>query len=330
MPKKDDFYDILGVSRSATAEEIKRAYRKLAKKYHPDRNPNDPSADRRFKEVQESYAVLGDAEKRAEYDQYGRAGVGQFSTNPRGQRVYEWGGQSKINVEDLNDLFSAIGRGEGSHGASVFDQVFGGGGRNRASAAPTPQRGNDVEKSISLSFEQAVHGAVVTVELRTRRGKQADKLEVKIPQGVKDGQKIRLAGKGNPGSHGGAAGDFLLVCSIRPHAYFRRVGANVLLNVPISLSEAALGTAVEVPTIDGPVTVTIPPGTSSGAKLRLNGRGLAVPGTASRGDQIVVIEIVAAKTLSDKQRGLFEQLSSLDSTNVRAGCPWSGESVANS
>ncbi len=330
MPKTDNFYEILGVPRSATAEEIKRAYRKLAKKYHPDRNPNDPSADRKFKEVQKSYEVLGDAEKRAQFDQYGRAGVGNFSTNPRGQRVYEWGGQSSINVEDLNDLFSAIGRGRESHGASVFDQMFGGGGRNRASAAPTPQRGSDVEKPISLSFEQAVHGAVVTVELRTRRGKRGDKLEVKIPKGVKDGQKIRLAGKGNPGSHGAAAGDFLLVCSIRPHAYFRREGADIMLDVPISLSEAALGVGVEVPTVDGSVTVTIPPGTSSGAKLRLKGRGLVVRGTPSRGDQFVIIEIIAGQALSDEQRGLFEQISSLDPTNVRAGCPWSGESVASS
>ncbi len=330
MPNKDNFYEILGIPRSATAEEIKRAYRKLAKKYHPDRNPNDSSAERKFKEVQQSYEVLGDAEKRAQFAEYGRAGVGNFSTNPRGQQVYEWGGQSSINVEDLSDLFSAIGRGRESHGASVFDQMFGGGGRNRASAAPAPRRGSDVEKPISLSFEQAAHGAVVTVELRTRRGMRGDKLEVKIPKGVKDGQKIRLAGKGNPGSHGAAAGDFLLVCSIRPHAYFRREGADILLDVPISLSEAALGTGVEVPTVDGPVTVTIPPGTSSGAKLRLKGRGLAVRGTPSRGDQFVVIEIVAGQALSDEQRGLFEKISSLDSTDVRAGCQWSGESVTSS
>lgn len=329
MPKKDNLYEILGVSRSANPEQIKRAYRKLAKKYHPDRNPNDPSAERKFKEVQKSYEVLGDAEKRAQFDQFGQAGVGNFSTNPRGQRVYQWGGQSSINVEDLNDLFSAIGRGQGSRGASVFDQMFGG-GRNRASVPPSPQRGSDVEKPISLSFEQAMHGAVVTVELRTRRGKRGSKLEVKVPPGVKDGQKIRLAGKGNPGTHGATAGDFLLVCSIRPHAYFRREGTDVLLDVPISLSEAALGAHVEVPTVDGPVTVTIPPGTSSGAKLRLKGRGLAVRGTPSRGDQFVIIEIVAAQSLSDEQRCLFEQISSLDSADVRLGCPWNGESVKSS
>jgi curved DNA-binding protein len=330
MPKTDNFYEILGVPRSATAEEIKRAYRKLAKKYHPDRNPNDSSAERKFKEVQKSYEVLGDAEKRAQFDQYGRAGVGNFSTNPRGQRVYEWGGQSSINVEDLSDLFSAIGRGRESSGASVFDQMFGGGGQHRASATPKPQRGNDVEKLISLSFEQAVHGAVVSVELLTRGGQRGEKIELKIPQGVKEGQKIRLAGKGNPGSHGAASGDFLLVCSIKPHAYFRQTSEDVLLDVPISLSEAALGVRVEVPTIDGPVTVTIPPGTSSGAKLRLKGRGFKIGRSAARGDQFVVIEIIAPQNLSDEQRGLYEQISAQDSTDVRAACPWSGDVVVKS
>lgn len=330
MSTHRDFYSVLGVSRTAGDDEIKRAYRKLAKQYHPDRNPDNPEAERRFKEVQQAYNVLSDAEKRADYDRFGEVGVGRFSTDPRGQRVYQWGDQSAINIDDLEELFSAFGG--GGPRASVFDQFFGRrGGAGAASAgaprATAPRRGEDVEKPISLSLDQVVHGAVVDVQLESRRGGRREKLEVKIPPGVEDGQKIRLPGRGHAGAHGGPPGDFLLVCSIKPHTYFRRAGADVLLDVPVSPVEATLGKKVEVPTVDGFVTVSIPPGTASGARLRLKGRGLPRRNSDERGDQLVVISIAPPKELSEELRRLYEQLGAEETDDPRSTCPWQKESA---
>ncbi|MGB2987913.1 MAG: DnaJ C-terminal domain-containing protein [Phycisphaerae bacterium] len=326
MSTRSDYYQTLGLKQSASQEEIKRAYRKLAKRYHPDRNPNDPSAEQKFKEVQQAYEVLGNSDKRAQYDRFGEAGVGQWSTDPRGQRVYQWGSRSSVDLGDLEDLMSAFGGGGGER-ASVFDQFFRGPRRGRA-AAPTPERGADEQRRISLSFEQAVHGAVVTVQLTSEHDRRSETLEVKIPPGVEEGQKIRMPGKGHPGRHGGPPGDFFLVCSIRPHPFFTRRGVDIYVDVPVTVAEAALGAEVDVPTIDGRATVTLPPGAPCGTRLRLKGRGLAERGRAERGDQYVAINIVPPKSLTEEQRRLFEQLREHDSSDPRSKCAWNeGSSV---
>jgi len=320
VSKQRDYYETLGVKRSASQEEIKRAYRRLAKKYHPDRNPDDPSAERKFKDVQQAYGVLSSPDKRAQYDRFGEAGVGQWTAGQRGQKVYEWGANSSINLDDLEDLMSAFG-GSGSRRASVFDQFFSGfrGGPGRAAA---PQRGADETGRISLSFDQAIHGAVVTVQLRSKDDGPNETLEVKIPAGVQDGQKIRVSGRGHPGRGGGPPGDFYLVCSIQPHPYFRRDGADIYVDIPVTVTEASLGAKIEVPAIDGHLTLTLPPGTPSGAKLRLKGRGVSKPGRDERGDQYVVIKIVPPEQLTEEQRRLLEQLHERDQSDPRSKCAW--------
>ena len=286
-----DFYTVLGVNRSASSEQIKRAYRERAKKYHPDRNPGDSSAEARFQEVQRAYKVLSDSDKRAQYDQFGEAGVGQWATGDGRQQVYRWGAQSSINVEDLEELFSAFGGGRRTQGASVFDQFFGGGRHGRA-ASRSAQRGGDEEHPVTLTFEQAVNGTTIALQVRSSPNGRGETIEVKIPPGVEEGQKIRIKGKGRPGRSGGPPGDLFLVCSVKPHAYFRRQGPDIYVDVPISVVEAALGGKVEVPTLEGRATVTLPPGTPGGTKLRLKGRGVCKSGRSRRGDQYVVINIV--------------------------------------
>ena len=313
--KGRDFYKILGVGRSASADEIKRAYRRLAKEYHPDRN-SDPSAEAKFKEVQEAYSVLSDSKKREEYDRFGEAAVGHWQNGPGGQRVYEWGGGTRINGDDLEDLFSAFGGGTGPK-ASVFDQFFGG-----RRAQPGPQRGGDQEHRMPLSFDQIVHGAVVSVAIKSESGGRNETLDVKIPPGVEDGQRIRLAGKGHPGRHGGPPGDFFLVCQVPEHPYFRRKGADVYVDVPVGIAEAALGASIDVPAVDGCATVKLPPGTPSGAKLRLSERGLQKRGGAGRGDAYVVIKIVPPVELTETQQMLITQLSETELPDPRASCPW--------
>jgi len=315
-----DYYEILGVKRSASQDEIKRAYRKLAKEYHPDRNPDNQAAEEKFKEVQRAHAVLGSPEKRAEYDRFGEGGVGQWATDGRGRRVYRWGAESSINADELEDLFSAFGG--GGHRASIFDQFFGG-FRSGSGPSPAPSRGADEQRRVSLSFEQAVRGAVITVRLRSGKDASSDTLEVKVPAGVGDGQKIRLAGRGHPGQHGGPSGDLYLVCSVGTHPYFRRQGADIYVDVPVTVAEATLGAKIQVPTLDGNATVTLPPGTASGAKLRLKGRGVCKSGSTDRGDQYAVISIVPPRSLTDEQRRLFEQVRSQDPPDPRSECPWS-------
>ncbi len=317
MSDRRDYYEVLGVSRSATEAEIKRAYRSLAKKHHPDRNPGDASAEAKFKEVQRAYSTLSDPKKRAEYDQFGEAGVGQWKTTPQGQKVYQWGGGSTVGAEDLEDLFSAFGGGEAP---SVFEQFFDGGGRRSGRRAPV-RRAEDEVRDITLSFDQAVHGATIALQLTSGRDSHMQTLEVKIPPGVEEGQKIRLKGR-VPGLNGGPPGDLLLRCSITPHPYFTRSGADIYVEVPVSIPEAALGAKVEVPSLDGRSTVTLPPGIASGAKLRLKGRGVTKAGGLQRGDQYVVIQIVPPKPLTEEQQRLFEQLRSVDQSNPREHCPW--------
>lgn len=292
---KRDYYDILEVSRSASADEIKKAYRKLSRKYHPDMAPDDKSADQKFKEVQEAYEVLRDENKRKQYDQFGHSFQ---QAGPGGGGYYQSGGGA--GPVDMEDLF-------GGGGIDLGD-LFGGAFRGGKRAQPRPQKGESKRLQIEIPFHLAAVGGQHEVTLQ--KGSSSERLTIKIPAGVDNGSVIRLGGQGGPGIHGGPPGDLLITIKVGNHPYFKRDGSNLLLEVPITLPEAALGAKVDVPTLsEGEVTVTIPPGTSSGTKLRLRGKGITDQKTKQPGDQICSIKIVAPKDLSEQDRSLYEQIN---------------------
>ena len=315
MPQRD-LYEVLGVGRDASAAQIKSAYRKLARQYHPDVN-KAPDAAEKFREASAAYEALSDPEKRKRYDQFGHAGLGG---GPGGPQAYARGGPGGATV-DFSDFF---GGSDGFMGMSLDEllQSLGGGRTARTSRRHRPPaKGADLEYPVTLDFLQAAHGVTTTIRVRRDRGPKAGQeevIQVKIPAGVADGQKIRLRGKGQQGAQ--TPGDLYIVVTLQRHATFRRDGCDVIVDVPISLAEAALGAKVDVPTIDGMTTVTVPPGTSSGQKLRLRGKGIVSGDT--RGEQYVVIKIVAPGSLSDEQRALLEQFRDIEPSDVRANAPW--------
>jgi len=303
-----DFYSVLGVSKTASADEIRKAYRRLARENHPDVKKDDPQAAERFKQIQAAYAVLGDAKKRQQYDQFGAAPFMGAGGGPRGGRTYTWttgGGEPFDWSEILGGSFS-------------FEDLFAGGQRGAGRGATrTAPRGDDVEATVRVPFEVAARGGSVDVHL-DRHGR-TETLAVKIPSGVADGAVIRLAGQGEPSPYGGKAGDLLLAVRIEPHRYFRRDGNDVLVDVPITPSEAVLGAKVDVPTLsEGFMVLTIPPGTSSGMKLRLRGKGVANAQTKQTGDQYVVVKIVVPKHANSTVQQLYRQLSEHE-TSPRTG-----------
>jgi DnaJ-class molecular chaperone len=342
---KRDYYDVLGLSRGATADEIKKAHRKLARQYHPDMNKNNPRATEQFKEVQEAYDVLSDAEKRKAYDQFGHAGVeggvgagAGAGGDPfeafrrgtgRGNGRRQWRSSPNVTVEDFDP--SDFG---GGNFADIFEQLFGSrggagaagfGGRAGPGAArartraepPEPQRGGDVEHSVTLTFAQAARGT--TLPLQINRDGKLETIEVKIPAGVKDGSRVRIKGRGQQ-MMGAEAGDLYIVTQVQPHPYFRREGLDVLLDLPVTIYEAMLGTKVEVPTLDGPVTLTVPPGTSSGAKLRVKSRG--IHRGDEKGDQLVVVKVIVPRGLDEVAKELVKQLQAKAPVDASADLKW--------
>lgn len=291
-----DLYAELGVKRDASAEEIKRAYRRLARKFHPDVNPGNRRAEERFKKISLAYDVLGDAEKRAQYDRFGEAGVNGAGPPPGGGV----GGAPFGGFEGFGDL---------------FEQFFRGGG-----ARPGPQRGQDLETKVTLTLEEAARG--VTRRMALGEGHRVD---VKIPAGVDTGTKIRVAGKGRPGAVGGGPGDLFVVVQVAPHPYFRREGNDLYLDLPLTIFEATLGTKVRIPTLEGRTQLTVPAGVASGAKLRLRGKGLMAAKGGGHGDQFVVIKIVPPKGLAAADRAQLEGLGARLSEDPRAGLAWSQE-----
>lgn len=333
-----DYYEVLGVPRGAAEADIKRAYRKLAKQHHPDRNPNNPKAVAKFKEVQQAYEVLSDKAKRAQYDQFGFVGGsagagpagGGWRPGPGGQRVYTWpGGGGDIPIEDIEDLFGTFNAGGGGREAGgaggIFDQIFGRRPGARASRITPENEVQDLEHHLQLTFDQAIHGATLDLDIdRDSSLGGTERLKVRIPPGVNEGQRIRLRGKGRKAADGSAAGDLHIVCHVQPHPYFARQGNDLYLDVPLTITEATLGGKVEIPTMDGPTRLTIPPGTPSGTKLRLRGKGVADARTGARGDQYAVVRIVPPKVLTPEQRELMEQFqrASAAEENPRAGLSW--------
>ena len=323
---KRDYYDVLGVSKTASADEIKAAFRKMARKFHPDATKNDPKSTERFKEAQEAYEVLSDQGKRKNYDEFGHAGVGAtpgvdpYEAYRRAQaraggRSASWQGGPGVSVEDFD-----VGGGDFG---SIFEQFFGGGagggrgrgGRSRARAEPPP-RGQDIEHPVTLSFEQAARGTHLPLQIN-RDGK-IETIDIRIPGGVKDGSRVRVKGRGQAGPN--ESGDLYIVTRVSPHPYFRREGLDVYLDLPISMYEALLGAKVDVPTLDGTRTLTIPPETSGGAKLRIKAHG--VHRGEEKGDQIVLLKIIVPKHLDGEDRTAIENIAKKHPLNPRADAPW--------
>ena len=364
MADKRDYYEVLGVSKNASDDEIKKAHRKLAKKYHPDLNKDNPEAAEKFKELNEAYEVLSDKEKKAKYDQFGFAGV-----DPNyGGGAGGFGGFGGFDMGDLSDIFGSF---------------FGGGStRSRRNA---PQRGETLQQRVMLSFEEAAFGCekeitigrvetceecggsgaapgtsaetcsscrgtgTVTQTQRTPLGmfqtqgpcpncrgtgkiiktpckkcggkgkvRNSRTLKVKIPAGIDDGQSIQLRGQGGAGTNGGPAGDVIVTIGIRPHPLFTREGSDVICEIPISFTQAALGASLQVPTIDGKIEYQVPEGTQTGTVFRMRGKGIQNVNGRGRGDQFVRVNIEVPKNLSQKQKDLLREFEASSNANHTA------------
>lgn len=320
--KREDLYGILGVGRDANDEAIKKAYRKLARKLHPDVNPGDTAAEERFKTVSEAYSVLSDADKRKAYDEFGEisleagfdADAARRAREQFGARFGAGGGfpggspgsgfEESFSYGDLDDLLGDVFARRGWQR---------GGGRG-------PRRGADVEAVLELDLEEAARGGEKRLTI-TRPGADGGPLTetvtVRIPAGVADGGRIRLPGKGGEGQGGAPAGDLHAHLRIRPHPVFRLDGRNLLLDVPISVREAVLGAKVEIPTLEGRATLTIPPGTDSGRRLRLKGKGLPEPKGGSAGDLLVTVQIRVPRAVDEEATKALDVLARFDPPGLR-------------
>jgi len=318
MATKKDYYEILGVKRDATEEEIKKAYRKLALQYHPDRNKSK-EAEEKFKEISEAYAVLSDKNKRAQYDQFGAAGFHQRYTQEDIFRGFDLGDLLKDLGFGNSDFFSTIfgrtgkqyytqtktGYSPGTGGIN-FETIFGDFGEGHSS--PTDQiKGNDLEVPLKLTLREAASGSKKIVRYQVNG--QIKEITVKTPPGISTGKKLRLAGKGAPSPYGGVAGDLYLNVEVLPDPVFQREGDDLYVEKKIKFSQAVLGTSIEVPTLEGNKTIKIPPGTQGNTKIRLKGYGMPKLKGGGKGDLYVKILVETPKNLTKKQRELIENLA---------------------
>jgi molecular chaperone DnaJ len=311
-----DYYEILGVPRSATEKDLKTAYRKLARKYHPDVNPGDKSAEEKFKEVSAAFAVLSDPDKRAKYDRGGHAAF-EPGFDPFQGATIDF---QDLGLGNLSDIF----------------ELFGGGGRRRG-AGPRAAAGEDRQLEMSLPFTEAVHGTTIEVVIpravlcttcggrgrlangspcRTCRGagrvNSSEKVKVRIPAGIDDSERVRIPGKGNDGVGGGPPGDAYVHIRVEPHPMFRREGGDLVCDVPVGFVKATLGGDLEVPTLEGRATIKIPAGTRGGQRFRLKGRGLAARPGHPAGHLYAVVQIVTPKDLDARSRELLEEFARLN------------------
>jgi curved DNA-binding protein len=319
-----DFYATLGVSRTASPEEIQKAYRKLARKYHPDMNPDDATAKKKFQEVQSAFEVLSDADKRKRYDQFGNdfdpvaAGGhpgGWRYTTSSGPQTYPF------DVNDLNDISSGGGAGGEAGGgfADLFKQFNRGRGSRRAQR-PVVERGNDLKHELTIPFSSAVLGGEAALTVQRHDG-NLETIKVKIPAGIDDRKKIRLRGQGEPGSGEGPAGDILLTIRVSPHPHFRRSGNRLDVRLPITLAEAVQGATIDVPTPHGTISLKVPPNTSSGKRFRIKGHGVK-PANHPAGDLFAEIEIELPENLTEDERKQLAEISNRHPQHPRAELRW--------
>jgi DnaJ-class molecular chaperone len=318
-----DYYDTLGVSRAASQDEIQKAYRKLARKYHPDMNPDDATAKKKFQEVQQAFETLSDADKRKRYDQFGSdyeaagapggpgAGGWRYTTSS-GPQTYPF------DVNDLGDLFGGGAEVEGGGFADLFKQFSRGRGTRRAQRPMA--RGNDLRHELTVPFNTAVQGGEAALTVQRHDG-NVETIRVKIPAGIDDGKKIRLRGQGEPGTGDAPAGDILLTIHVSPHPFFRRTGNRLDVRVPITLAEAALGATIDVPTPQGTISLKVPPNTSSGTRLRVKGHGVR-QANGPAGDLFAEIEIELPKNLTAEERQQLADISNRYPQKPRADLRW--------
>ncbi|MBM4464824.1 MAG: J domain-containing protein [Chloroflexi bacterium] len=309
-----DYYNILGVDRNAEEKEIKKAYRRLARQYHPDVNPGDKAAEERFKDINEAHEVLSDPEKRRKYDQLGSSWQ-QWQRMGRDPRGFDWSqwfsgaqpGGVRVEYRDLGDLGDLFGGGGFS---DFFQAIFGGMGAPRTGWTETrrvpPRRGQDYTQPVEITLEEAYQGATRMIQKDGRR------LEVKIPPGVRTGSRVRVAGEGSPGIAGGASGDLYLEVTVLPHPVFERDGDDLRCEVPVNLYTAVLGGEVKVPTLSGDVMLNIPPETQGGQTFRLRGKGMPnLHNPQKRGDLYARLVVQVPQNLSQRENELFRELANL-------------------
>lgn len=309
---KKDYYSVLGVRHDASDKEIKQTYRRLARQYHPDVNPGDVSAEQKFKEISEAYAILSNPDSRKKYDRFGHQAFAS-GFDPAFARSTGFDGGQHGN---FRDFFGGRGSFDGLN--SLFEELWGGG---RQHAQPGAVSGQDLEHTIELSFEEAVRGTSAQVQFMRRNG-GAERLQVKIPPGVDTGSKVRVAGKGEAGKHGGRSGDLYIVMRVRPHAYFTRQGHDILCEVPVTLSEALLGARIDVPTIDGKLTMILPAGTQNGQRFRLRDKGVPALQGGMRGDHYITVQVVLPDKLDAQSRALLEEFAARNPLQPRAHLRW--------
>jgi molecular chaperone DnaJ len=375
MAGERDYYEVLGVKKTATQDEVKKAYRKLARQYHPDANPNDPKAEEKFKEVSSAYEVLSDAEKRKVYDT-GPSYFGQGA--PRGGTYQPGQGQNMPPMGDWGDLFGNLFGGGGGRGGFGGGGFGGGGGRRQRS----PERGDDVSVAVKLSFDDALKGVTTKISVpqnleceacrgtgaapgtsattcpqcqgrgavnvsqgifamtqacprcggsgtvienpckacgSTGKARALRKFSVPLPAGVKDGTKIKLKGKGEPGARGGPPGDLYVIAQVDESPVFERRGSDLVVDVPVTMVEAALGATVKVPTPEGSVGLKIPAGTQHGKMLKLKGKGAPRLGASGKGDLLARVKVLTPEKLSGEQKDLLKKFADARKEDPRAG-----------
>jgi len=333
-----DYYKILGVDKKASADEIKKAYRKLAKMYHPDANKNNPDAEEKFKEIGEAYEVLKDPEKRSRYDQlgsnwkaYSRAGAGAQgwpggASWQQGSATYDFQGSGfdfgdfGSGFSDFFEMFFGKGADQRFSGFSTGTSTQSGSRQNQRTSwrnRRTASKGQDAESRITISLREAYFGTERVLKLQTAEGKVRT-INVKIPKGIKDGGKIRVTGEGGKSPNGGASGDLYLLVEINPHHFFTRKENDLYCEIPVTVKEAIFGATIDIPTFSGNVSVKLPAGTQSGKTLRLKGKGMPYLKGADYGDLYAKIRIVIPENLNNEQKRLLEEFCKIYDENPRA------------
>ena len=326
----EDYYNLLGVSRTASAADIQKAYRSLARKYHPDVNPNDQQAKAKFQQIQKAYDVLNDPEKRELYDRYGSSFEsasghpgGPFPGGPFSGGPFSGGSGAGFEEFDFNQVFGGgapVGGAAGGFEGSVGDffRRFSGAGPRSPRRRPT--RGSDLTHQIEVPFQTSIIGGEVQLNVQRPNGKM-ESITVKVPAGIEDGKSIRLRGQGETASSGGTAGDLLIKIRVAPHPCFRRQGSDLEVSVPVTIAEAALGAKIDLPTPKGTITLTIPAGTSSGTRLRVKGHGVQTA-KGDVGDLFAEVSIVLADNLDEQSQALIRELAERNPQIPRRELRW--------